>query len=164
MRINICGDVRSLAGLALCGSGLVAAVVGCSPATTPAVQDDRAGEQVAALAQDVTDNWDEQDSRLNDLESRVEALEQAKASPPVEPGSWIAWESETINTNPRQIILSPRPTQPMYAYASQAECVADAERVAKQNGGNGLTYVRAGSYEATWLVLLRCLPKGTDPR
>ena len=140
-----------------------AGLVACAPAPA-STNDDRSQQHILALAQDVTDNWNEHDERLIALEARVAELEARASTPTDEAGSWIVWESETINANPQQYIVSPRPTQPMYAHSSQDECVTNAQRVAEANGGSGMAFVRAGMGQTTWVVLLRCLPKGVDPR
>jgi hypothetical protein len=141
---------------------------GCS------AQDDgaraRQDAMTAAIAADLTDNYNEQGARIAELEARVSALERgtaARQGAGGSPGSWIAWEVETVQDSPNNGMGVWIPPKPMYAYSTQEDCTAAANRVGLENGGAAETpgqFLKTAHDGSTRLVTVKCLPKEIDPR
>lgn len=150
--------------------GVVIALAGAGCSAPDSGTNARQDALLSALAADVSRNSQIQESRIAELEERITALENRPVLPQAAagaPGAWIVWKVEEIHDNPNNILGAWIPPKPMYAYSTQAECAADAARVALQNGGSAdrpTQYFQAGTYGTTLLVTLRCLPKEVDPR
>lgn len=147
--------------------GAACFATGCTRAGTE--NDARQDARVEAIVAGISSNLNAQEAKLKELEARVAALEDDKSqvSTAASTGAWIAWKVEQISTNPQGVLVSPARPQPMHAFSSQAECIAESNRVAKASGGDPNTpaqYLRNGSFDTIWLVSFRCLPKEIDPR